>query len=192
MMMVNVMIIVIVVVVNRGILQVRRTRSCRCLVVTSWTSWKSRGTWDWDWWRRWLAPTSLSRLMPIGRIPSLSQPDFQPCDQNVWGDGCHSRSVVDSFKLMLDFIEHLEEKLSSAHNLNTTVERLTLLVSHMTSLRPVLHSQEGLAVYFLVSTLTVTQQHWVYFNSWSLLPLSYLKTSSVSNHGNSRSTQKSL
>ncbi|XP_038156798.1 HAUS augmin-like complex subunit 2 [Cyprinodon tularosa] len=41
------------------------------------------------------------------------------------------RFVVDSVKMMIDFIERLEEKLSSAHCLNATSDRLALLESSL-------------------------------------------------------------
>uniref|UniRef100_A0A3P8RRD5 HAUS augmin-like complex, subunit 2 n=1 Tax=Amphiprion percula TaxID=161767 RepID=A0A3P8RRD5_AMPPE len=62
------------------------------------------------------------------------------------------RSVVDSVKLMMDFIETLEEKLSSTHSWTSTKECLSQLVSHMTSLET--SSISYLDQYLLVSSLT--------------------------------------
>lgn len=44
------------------------------------------------------------------------------------------RFMVESLKLMMDFIETLEEKLSAADSRTTARDRLALLVSHTNSL----------------------------------------------------------
>ncbi|KAM6912840.1 HAUS augmin-like complex subunit 2 [Xenentodon cancila] len=55
------------------------------------------------------------------------------------------RFVVDSFRLMVEFIECLEEKLSCAHNQSSTKDRLTLLDTSSTLLLTLAAEMETLS-----------------------------------------------
>lgn len=135
------------------VLQLRGSTCCRCSVITCRTSWRIRTVWGRGWWNLWAEPTCLFRLTCTGntRLLNLWRHGF---GQNFvlrghkegifewtlvgtdwWGSCavCWFRFVVDVMKMLLDFIETLEEKMMSVRCSDTTRDQLSQLVSHMTS-----------------------------------------------------------